>query len=575
MPFILLGQANGPLSTIDSLWEQDQTTEALALLDEVLADSTKADVSEHTLAYQKKGDIHRALQSYELAYAAYIQALRLVDDEQLACVLQMKAGAICGTIAQNEQAFSHFEQALSIAEALNNTKLIAQACNNIGLTYLQQEKYMEARANLLRSYQIRARSNGPAHRLAITLNNLGLVYERLSQSDSALMLYRKAFQLRKAARRSPDEIAQSLQNIGVVYLQMGKADSAYHYLMLAKNQLTTIESAEVAIKVYGNLSQYFWEQRDLDSAKFYLDKVAHVEQQIYQQETGKEVLDLNARYRVAEKDEEIENLGTRLARMLGQRNTLIAGSLILTLTALFIWLFYRQRQQSLKALAEKNTAILNQQIDELLKNQELKAINAMLAGQEHERKRIAEDLHDRLGSQLSAVKLHFESLKEGVLRPDTMEKLGDMLDDAVTEVRSIAHNMLSGILDKFGLVAALKDLVETLTIAGKMEVKLMTHGIDDRLPGELELNIYRVIQELLSNVMKHAGASEVLIQLNKFENELVLTVEDNGIGFVRESAAAGMGLKNIYSRMEQFHGKVHIDSGQKNGTSVTIEIELT
>ena len=103
----------------------------------------------------------------------------------------------------------------------------------------------------------------------------------------------------------------------------------------------------------------------------------------------------------------------------------------------------------------------------------------------------------------------------------------------------------------------------------------MTHGIEDRLPGELELNIYRVIQELLSNVMKHAGASEVLIQLNKFENELVLTVEDNGIGFVRESAAAGMGLKNIYSRMEQFHGKVHIDSGQKNGTSVTIEIELT
>ena len=206
----------------------------------------------------------------------------------------------------------------------------------------------------------------------------------------------------------------------------------------------------------------------------------------------------------------------------------------------------------------------------------------MLKGQEMERKRIAQDLHDRLGSMLSMVKIHFNSVEENISAIQEQnniqyEKAHSLLDEACEEVRKIAHDMVSGVLHKFGLLPALHSLQTSINETGQLKLSVLDFGFhQDRLEYEIEINVYRIIQELLGNVLKHAQASEMTIQLIKKENNLHVQVEDDGIGFNAEniSSFGGMGLKNIGARVNSLNGELNIDSGKGSGTIVIIDIPL-
>lgn len=243
----------------------------------------------------------------------------------------------------------------------------------------------------------------------------------------------------------------------------------------------------------------------------------------------------------------------------------LAMVLVVLVVILFAFLFQRKLLNKQKAFRE---------IETLLQQQEMKSAYAILEAQEQERKRIAEDLHDRLGSRLAAVKLHFHAFKKNEDgNTGFFSKGSELLDGAVDEVREISHNMLSGVLSKFGLVAALEDLCNTLESSKQLSVSLHAHHLDARLDMQIELNIYRIIQELVSNILKHSGATEIIIQLNRYESELIVTVEDNGAGFDNAiQRKRGIGLQNIDSRVQSLKGRWHIDSGKGQGTIVTIEI---
>ena len=199
----------------------------------------------------------------------------------------------------------------------------------------------------------------------------------------------------------------------------------------------------------------------------------------------------------------------------------------------------------------------------------------MVEGQEDERKRIAEDLHDRVGSILSTVKLYFNSLNTKI---DTFqgennqqfEKANTLLDEAVDEIRRISHNLISSILMKFGLGPALKDLCETVEGAQQIKVDLQMHGIDQRLNNQLEISLYRIIQELISNILKHATATEITISITHQNGNLNILVEDNGKGFDTSVIPNGIGLKNIKSRILKLNGQINIDSVTDRGTIVNL-----
>lgn len=228
---------------------------------------------------------------------------------------------------------------------------------------------------------------------------------------------------------------------------------------------------------------------------------------------------------------------------------------------------------------EQKKQIAYLRIDELLIEKELTANYARLEEQEKERNRIAQDLHDRLGSMLSVVKLSLGTIDakiEGLQEESKTQyaKANKLLDEACEEVRNISHGLKNSILAKFGLKAALESFIDSLS-GNDLKVELSTHNIDNRLENKIEINVFRIIQELVSNTLKHAKASRLVIQVNRFEDLLNVTVEDNGIGFNPEQLnekKAGLGLHNIEARVHDLDGSFNIDSGKGNGTTTMIDI---
>ena len=254
-------------------------------------------------------------------------------------------------------------------------------------------------------------------------------------------------------------------------------------------------------------------------------------------------------------------------------------SMVLVIVVLsVVALIFIQKNKAQKTLTAKNKQLFENKISQLLNNQELASINSMLAGQEKERKRIARDIHDNLGSLMSTIKLYVTALLDNQPsipnNSSEFKHTTELLDRACDEVRKISHSMNSGGLIKFELQEALENLQTSINKSKVINMYLDLHGLDERLEGKTALALYRVIQELVSNSIKHSGATELTVQVNKSDYDLNLIVEDNGKGFEVKKSGSGMGIKNVRSRIKELDGVVEIDSAPKRGTSVIIDIPL-
>jgi hypothetical protein len=184
---------------------------------------------------------------------------------------------------------------------------------------------------------------------------------------------------------------------------------------------------------------------------------------------------------------------------------------------------------------------------------------------------------------LSAVKLNMAGLEKQMVstnsgQADLLHNAMSLLDESVKEIRTISHSMMPNVLISAGLAKAVRNFVDSLASSGQLKIDLHISGLDQRLDPAIETVIYRVMQEIVNNIIKHAKASNISIQLLRFDNEITLMIEDNGVGFnVTEVMAkeGGLGLKNIISRVEYLKGKVHFDSHLGRGTTVSIDIPLS
>jgi PAS domain S-box-containing protein len=205
---------------------------------------------------------------------------------------------------------------------------------------------------------------------------------------------------------------------------------------------------------------------------------------------------------------------------------------------------------------------------------------ALIEGQENERKRVSQELHDGLGQLFTAIKLNMQHLRKGVehkVEDETMQRL-ELLEQnisvAINEVKHISHNLMPDVLEQFGLKAALEDLVRKWNVNGRMHITLEVIDLFHKLDAQMELALYRMAQELITNAVRHSGASAIFVQLIDYGKSLVLMVEDDGRGFDVEMDRGGLGLRNIRSRAELLDGTVDIDSSPGKGTVTTVEIPI-
>ena len=251
---------------------------------------------------------------------------------------------------------------------------------------------------------------------------------------------------------------------------------------------------------------------------------------------------------------------------------LILGTsgMLLLATAIILFIYLYQRKLIKRKLAY-------QKIEDLLKKQELKSTYALIEGQEAERKRIAQDLHDSLGSMLVTLNMYADTLIGKAAKKEVKqlaEKISDITQQATEETRRISHNLDTSMLTHFGLEAAINDLLNAIRKAKSMAIVSHIH-LPHRLHKEVSNNLYRIIQELINNTLKHAHATKIHLEVSQISTEYIsLIYEDNGVGFDTSTKVNGMGLTNIASRIDTTGGTLQIDSKIKKGSSFIIEIPL-
>ena len=230
-------------------------------------------------------------------------------------------------------------------------------------------------------------------------------------------------------------------------------------------------------------------------------------------------------------------------------------------------------------MAEQLKELEKQKNLTLLKEQEITTINAMVEGQEKERIRIAEDLHDNIGSVLATLKLHFENLKlnrekKHFNQEELYNKTEKLIDETYLKVRSIAHAKNAGVIANQGLLVAIKIMAEKISSANKLKIEIVDFGLDKRIDTNTEITTFRIIQELVTNIIKHAEATDASINISLFEDNLNIIIEDNGKGFNSQEInyENSMGIGSIKKRIEHLKGTFQIDSAINRGTSIIINI---
>jgi signal transduction histidine kinase len=308
-----------------------------------------------------------------------------------------------------------------------------------------------------------------------------------------------------------------------------------------------------------------------DSAFSYMKLYIATKDSAYDERIRQQILEVQTKYENEKlsQDLELAKHDKEFAEIsLMQRKTQIwlLVFVLISMTGAAIFLFYRHQQRQ-KAAADAERIIENEA-----------RLNAVLEGQEEERRRIAKELHDGLGQTLTAVKLNYQTLSEKAISPEyqkDFKKLETMLESANAEVRSISHQMMPRELEQFGLIAAVEGMLKLNLENTPLKYHFEYSGFRQRVGNQVELVLFRVLQELVNNVIKHSGANMLQVQLLKHTNHVVMSVSDNGHGFeVEKHEKKGIGLLNIAGRIDGIKGHLHFESEPGAGTTVTIRIPL-
>lgn len=342
---------------------------------------------------------------------------------------------------------------------------------------------------------------------------------------------------------------------------------------------TLISNINDRAVIYSEIAKASERLKDYKEAYTWLSRSRNVSDSINNDQTKLKINELETKYRTAQNQEKIVSLKAqnRQALLTSKNQRLYnwflgLGCLFLLVTLAFVLLNARNRRK----LLEQKEINYKQQLLEMEQKQLLKVTKAMLDGEELERERVARDLHDGLGGMLSGVKIGLSGWTDTnpvVSGDKDLSRIIKQLDTSVNELRRIARNMVPETLIKFGLETALKDLCE-FHMQESPNINYEAFNIEKDIALNVQLNIYRIVQELLSNAIKHAKAKNILVQCSQNGATFFITFEDDGIGFDLNlmDQKKGMGLDNLKNRIAYLQGKLEILSSVNDGTTINIEL---
>ncbi|HHB77938.1 MAG TPA: sensor histidine kinase [Saprospiraceae bacterium] len=362
------------------------------------------------------------------------------------------------------------------------------------------------------------------------------------------------------------------------YQQINKPALAIPYMLRAEELLHKGKDFNSTKLILQGLQNNFEQQGKYRKAYEYAIKLRNLSDSIYRQDNADRIAEMDAKYSLEKKERKIAEQKLALEQQKLQRFYYQFGAILLGIIALMSWFYYRKRLKYHQTITAQENILHEKEVVALKQQKDIAVMNAMLNGQEKERGRIAKDLHDGLGGVLSAVKSHFQGVVQEfpeIKHSGKYQKTLDLVTNAGDEVRRVAHDILPRALALAGLQPAVEDLAESLSSLG-INCKVEIINLPKDCPKSREIMVFRIIQELINNIIKHSEAKNVFIQLFGQADFVNLMVEDDGMGFDVESAKqkGGMGLSNVKSRVAFLKGKIIWDSVIGQGTTVNIEIPI-
>lgn len=480
--------------------------------------------------------------------------------------------------SDNDKSTSYFLEALKIYEELKDSVWIGNIHSNLSLQYLYDDKLMEAEYHIDRAVPILENINQEIY-LGIALLNRGNLFIEQEKFNGALVDYERCMKLVPLAV-SPLVHAAATTGIGSAYRRLGNYGQAIDYLQNGLAKAESIQHMDQMKDSNRELADlYEAMNRPQDALRYFKQYTAYKDSAFTIEQDGK-LADALVKYETQEKDKEIALQEITILESQRQRNFLLGGIVGLFLMGGFIFVTVRRKHAYKAQIARHENLIQQEKIKRLKQEQKLIALDYMLMGEENERKRIAKDLHDSLGAQLFSVKLQLKKLNQELAssnHTNQFKKTEVMIDKAAQDVRRISHDMMPDALVNLGLVAAVEDLANNLNEGGQLQANTYAFEVDESLLTDPQkMGLYRIIQELIQNVIKHAQASHMVIQLTQDDHELKLDVEDDGLGFetTQIDSVEGIGLKNIRSRVQYLNGQLQISSKEGGPTIFTIAIPI-
>jgi signal transduction histidine kinase len=448
---------------------------------------------------------------------------------------------------------------------------------DIADTYIKLNKSLEAALHLDTAISLNKMLNNPVVS-TMTANTSGAYYEYIDNLPKALAAFREAYSL---CDSTGNEFQKALTagNIATILFKQQQYKEAEEFAHTSCRIGLATKQHKVVATAYELLKKIMSKQGNYEQALEYADLQKQYADSATNSATQKVTLSLESKYQHQKQEKEIAELtilATEKEIAIIKRNRMLIISIIAAATLLLVVsLLYRNSKQK-QTIAEKEQKLQQEHILFLQRQQQVVSLQSMLNGQETERTRIARDLHDGLGGLFSTVKMNFSALQHehGALKNDQLfQKSYDLVDTASTELRRIAHNMMPEVLMKLGLTQAIQDMCAAISAGKLLQVTMQAYGMHHRLNAATEIMLYRIIQELINNIIKHAHATEAIIQFNKDGNRLTVTVEDNGRGFNMQEVdtAKHTGMETIKSRVHYLNGNINIDSQNGVGTTILME----
>lgn len=511
--------------------------------------------------------VYQSSFQYNKAMKMYLEALRYFEskgDAKNSNITKANIGLLFVDLKDNKNAVKYITEAIKYFESqektVENENKLCENYLNLGKALQMQKNYSAAELQYQKSAEI-CNKVGNKQGLSFANRNLGNLYTLQRKDSLAAVNLQASKEVREEFNSKIDKESNSI-DVAQNLILNGKYHDGKTILLKILPVFEHGASKENQLSSYKLLTNVYHHIKKPDSAEYYFEKYIALDNELVNTTVNKSTTELEKRYQTLQKDNEIQ---LQKAKIFKRNVALSSLAGVLLLGAVF----YRNRQHRQKV--EHHKAILHQQ--------DL-STKAVITAEDNERKRMATHLHDGVGQLLTAAGMNISVLNDYKDNPESfnsiIQKTSRILTDAINDVRTLSHQMMPNMLIKNSLGNALRDLIEK-TASPKLSINLQIEGLDSDLDQNIQVTLYRIIQECINNTLKHANASKIDILLFREAQQITAQIADNGKGFdpatIREKMD-GMGLQSIQTRINFLKGKMTIKSTAETGTRITITIPV-